>query len=67
MEKTAEDDGPAPTFADRGRELNREKMPAHHDFRKRVSTRRMEGNDTELGRISVNDSISRDLFRDDRV
>jgi len=37
MEKTASDDGPPPNFDDRERNAVGEKVPAHFEFRKRVS------------------------------
>lgn len=36
MVKTAQDDGPAPTFGDHS-EFVQERLPGHHNFAKRVS------------------------------
>lgn len=38
MEKTATDDGPPPTFGDHSDLIGEDRIPAHHQFAKRVST-----------------------------
>lgn len=37
MEKTATDDGPPPTFGDHSDLIGEDRVPAHHNFAKRVS------------------------------
>lgn len=37
MEKTAQDDGPPPTFGDHSDLIGEDRIPAHHQFAKRVS------------------------------
>lgn len=62
MEKTAQDDGPPPTFGDHSDLIGEDRVPAHHQFAKRVSIHVRRGLDSSMARQPADkNSTSRSL------